>query len=136
MQKRADYLSKLHEYLASKEKTGFSFGRLDCALFTAGAVAAMTDEDPAAGFRGGYKTRLGGLRKIRAAGFRDQIDFVEKTFTEIRPAFAQVGDVVLLNDGVMGICAGDRIAVAGDQGLAFVPLEMVARAFSIDGGAA
>ena len=136
MQKRHDWLSALHAHLESVRATPFGYGTNDCALFTAGAVAAMTGEDPAAAFRGKYRTRIGGLRKIRAAGYADQIDFVAKNFREIQPAFASVGDVVVLNVGALGVHVGDRVAVAGADGLSFCPVADVARAFSIERGAA
>lgn len=136
MQKRADWRSRLHAHLESVRGVPFAFGKNDCALFTAAAVEAMTGQDPASAFRGGYKTRLGGLRKIRAAGFDDQIDFVSRTFHEVQPAFASVGDIVLTTGGVLGVHVGDRVAVAGDDGLGFLPVEDVSRAFSIERGAA
>lgn len=129
MNKRHDYRARLYAYVDSVRNTPFAYGTHDCALFTAGAVQAMTGEDPAAPFRGRYRTAIGGLRKMRAAGFEDQVDFVARTFDEVSPATIQMGDICLTSEGALGVCVGDRVAVAGEHGLRFVPLAHIQRGF-------
>lgn len=129
MERREDYIARLYDYLNSVRGAPFRYGANDCALFTAGAVAAMTDEDPAAAFRGRYKTLIGGLRKIREAGYADQVDFVARNFAEIPPREARAGDLILTDEGALGVCVGDRLALAGETGLRFAPLSSIERAF-------
>lgn len=129
MERREDYIARLYEYLNSVRERPFKYGSNDCALFTAGAVAAMTGEDPAAEFRGRYKTLIGGRRKIRAAGYADQIDFVARNFGEIPAHEARAGDLILTNEGALGVCVGDRLALAGETGLRFALLSSIERAF-------
>ncbi|WP_145395991.1 DUF6950 family protein [Paracoccus sulfuroxidans] len=135
MKRREDWRSRLYSYLDSVRDIPFQYGVQDCALFTASCVEAQTGEDPASDFRGRYTTELGGLRKIRAAGFDDQRDFVAKTFHEITDVvYTQVGDIVILNEGPLGLCVGDRVAAVGEEGIYFVSLDDIQRAFSIEGG--
>lgn len=75
----------------------FAWGSFDCALFACDCVRAMTGEDPAAGFRGGYSTQaeaeaLGSLKEIA------QAVAAEFGLSEITPSHAGRGDLVLIDN--------------------------------------
>lgn len=101
-----DWRARLFSLVEQKENEPFAYGTNDCSTFGADVVNALTGVDPAAQFRGKYKTKLGGIRAIRKAGYQDQIDFLEKNYTEIAPAFATVGDI-----GITSNATGDGVAL-------------------------
>lgn len=124
MTRRADWQRRLREYLAERARTPFAWGRHDCALFTAGAVAAMTGTDPARGMRG-YRTAAGGAKKLRAAGHADHVAAARALLPPAdRPRPGDVA-VVALADGerALGIVQGTHVYVAAPVGWALVPLE-------------
>jgi len=49
----------------------------------------------------------------------------------IAPAFAQVGDLAVLDDRAFGIVAGETIYCLGPQGLGLVPRGQMRRAFAV-----
>lgn len=129
-----DWRSRLSAYLAETAREGFRFGSNDCALFSAGAVRAMTGHDPAAPWRGTYTTLEGGLKRMRKAGFQDHIALVANEFATCAPAFAQVGDIALIEtpEGpALGIITGETIACLGPRGLGHLPREAATRAWTV-----
>lgn len=131
--KRDDWQARLTEYVVAVQRQAFEPGRMDCALFAAGAVHAMTGEDMAKGFRG-YKTLAGGYRKLKAQGFADHVALAALRFKEVPPAFAQVGDVAAVptDEGLaLGIVQGEWIYVMRPDGLGIVSLLDAARAFRV-----
>ena len=62
-----DWKTHLIAYLADAARKSYQPGVHDCALFSAGAVLAMTGVDLAAGWRGRYTTLTRGLRVLRHA---------------------------------------------------------------------
>lgn len=132
--RRADWKSRLAEYLAAGPRRAWGYGANDCALFTAGAVAAMTGTDPAAAWRGRYGDLRAGIALIRAEGYRDHLAFVAAHFEEIAPAFAQVGDIAVIDgaDGpALGIVQGEAIYALSEAGPRLVPLLAAPRAFRV-----
>ena len=124
---------RLNAYLAEVGGTPFGYGSLDCALFAAGCVGAMTGIDPAAAWRGRYTTLEQGVRALRRAGHADPEALATALYAEVPVAEAQVGDLAVLAeeaDGlpIMGIVVGARIAVLRPEGLATIPLVDEARA--------
>lgn len=129
-----DWRPRLTAYLADTARDGFRYGSNDCALFTAGAVRAMTGHDPAAAWRGTYTTLEGGLRRMRKAGFQDHIALVAKEFPPVAPAFAQVGDIALVEapEGpALGIITGETIACLTPRGLGHLPREAASEAWTV-----
>lgn len=124
MARLMDWRPRLTEYLLDCGQTVFAYGDQDCALFAAGAVAAMTGCDPAKDWRGRYRTLNGGLRLMRAAGYRDHIDMVNRNFASVHPAFAGDGDlasVVTPEGDAMGVIMGEVIYLTGPAGAAMKP---------------
>lgn len=129
-----DWRSRLTAYLVETAGNGFRYGSNDCALFAAGAVRAMTGEDPAAAWRGSYTTLEGGLKRLMKAGFENHIALVDSLLTEVPPAFAQVGDIVLVDapDGpALGVVSGEAVACLAPQGLGYLPREAALRAWTV-----
>lgn len=100
-----DWQARLVAYLSATAALIQEPGVHDCALFPAGAVEAMTGVDLAADWRGTYSSFEEGLNALKAAGFADHIDLVARHFAEIAPAFAQAGDLAVV-DGLLGPSLG------------------------------
>jgi hypothetical protein len=123
---------RLDAHLAQAAVRPFAWGEQDCALFAAGAVAAITGEDPAAPWRGRYGSLRQGLQLLAAeAGVADHAALAARLLTEVPPEEAQIGDVAVLDDGepggpgglpLLGVVVGSRVAVLRADGLATVPL--------------
>lgn len=129
----------LSQYLAEAGRQQFQWGTHDCALFAAGAVAAMTGVDPAARWRGKdkpkYRTLRGGLGLMRRAGFVDHADVAARMFEEVPVATAQPGDLAAIRDGelfALGVVQGEWIYVLQPDGrLGLVELMAAARVFRV-----
>ena len=130
-----DWPLRLVAYVTAQARRPFAPGDHDCALFVAGAVAAMTGEDPAEGVKGRYTTVKGGLRVLRAAGFADHVAAVAARCPEIPVLRAGVGDIAVVDgdDGLpaLGIVQGEAIYVLHPTGLALLPLTRARRAFRV-----
>lgn len=114
MIRQPDWEARLHAYLAGLEGAVFAWGELDCALFAAGAVAAMTGIDPAAAYRGRYTTAVGSVRALRRYGAGSLADTISADFAERPVGHARRGDLVMV-DGMVGVCIGaDAIFVGED----------------------
>lgn len=124
-----DWRSRLRDYLETVARRPFKAGQHDCALFVAGGVEAMTGVDPAAEWRGKYRS----LKKGRAmAG--DMVAIAADLLPEVPPIFAQEGDVAVLDaDGedAFGLVQGPLIYVLRPDGLGLVPLTEAKRAFRV-----
>lgn len=118
MVRRDDWEARLHDYIAGLGGATFRWGKLDCALFSAGAVLAMTGVDPAAQYRGHYSTARGSVRALRKWGAGTLPATIDALFPVIAPAFARRGDLVMVGDAV-GVCFGaDALFVGEENGAA------------------
>lgn len=132
MIRRPDWRARLAEWLVAEATRPFEYGKSDCALFSAGAVEAMTGIDLAADWRGHYTTLRGGLRVLRRAGYHDHIALTAAHLPEVAPGRAQVGDIAVVDgdDGPsLGVVNGAWVAVRTMSGLGHVPRDRVVRAF-------
>ncbi len=124
---------RLRAYLRAVHQMPFGYGTNDCGTFTAGAIKAMTGQDPMRGYRG-YRTLKGAMRKLQAKGHADHVALAAALYPECPPALAQVGDLAVVQgkDGLaLGIVQGSRIYAVGADGLGVVPLTAAIRAFRI-----
>lgn len=112
MIRASDWEPRLNAYLAEHRKDEFRYGVMDCSLFAAGAVEAMTGEDPAAEYRGKYKSLAGSVRALKRKSLAEVMD---AKFEQVPPAFAMRGDVVM-KDGSLGICIGREALFVGEEG--------------------
>jgi len=111
----------------------FEWGHHDCCLWAADAVHALTGQDFAADLRGTYATaaeasrvlkKLGGVRGIATEALGDSV----------APAFATVGDIVLMEqDGreLLAVCNGLEALCAGYAGLAPAGMEQAIAAWKV-----
>lgn len=114
MSRLPDWKNRLHAYLDDCARTPFALGTHDCALFAAGAVAAMTGTDIAAPYRGRYTTLKGGLRLLQQAGFADHVALARHHHAEVHAAFVTPGDLAVIDTAegaVLGVVQGEGIYV-------------------------
>ena len=121
---------RLTDFLRDNHARPFAPGRWDCAIWTAGAVAAMTGEDFLRGFRG-YRSIAEGKRRLQARGFEDHVAYVASLLPEVPPAFAQPGDVAVIDDQSLGIVQGAQVYVFGVNGFGMAPFTVIERAFRV-----
>jgi len=132
MQRRKDWRAALSAFIAEQAITPFAYGRSDCALFAAGAVEAMCGRSPVAGLDLRYTTLRGGLRKLRAAGFRSHVALADARLPAIPVGQARPGDIVAVEgDGglALGIALGEWIAVKTPTGVGHLPISTAVRAW-------
>lgn len=134
--KKLGWENELTEYIRSVAEKPFRPGRLDCGLFFAGAVEAITGEDYAKELRGKYKTIEEGIALLQSEGFEDHVDYAASKFEAWpSPLFAQRGDgaVIVEPDGskALGIVQGSMIYAMTLQGLALVSLDRASKAFKL-----
>lgn len=116
--------SLLYAWTLSIAELPHDYGQHDCALFTAGGIDAMHGTDLARQWRGRYSTLAGGLRVLRKAGYRDNLDMLAQMARPVEPAHAQIGDiaVVAAGDGVAtGFVLGESIQLLHLNGLMAIP---------------
>lgn len=121
----------LSAYLAAQRGKPFAHGAHDCALFAAGAVLAMTGSDPAADFRGAYRSIAGSVRALKDIGAGSLEATIDAIFPVIPAGIARRGDLVW-HDGSVGVCMGGIAFFVGHEGDA-VGLVMVPRAEWVKG---
>ncbi len=129
-----DWKVHLVQYLGDISRAPFEPGVNDCALFAAGAVAAMTGLDLAADWRGKYQTLEEGLALLAAAGFADHTALAAAHFAEIDPVFGAAGDIAVV-DGAggasLGVFQGAGIYVLTPTQLGVLPMSFAIRAFRV-----
>ena len=135
VRRSVSWLNDLAAYIESVRRTKPQPGKLDCALFCADAVRALTGTDLAAEFRGRYSTFEGGHRLLRREGWLDVTDFLQAHFEAIHISQAQVGDIALVpltNNGMaLGVVQGAHIFILGETGLQLTDLLNGKKAFRI-----
>ena len=106
----------LADYIATKRQEPFEYGVNDCSMFAAGAVIAITGEDPIPELRGQYdslKTSLIAIRDIGAGTLEATID---AKFSEVAIGHAQRGDLAFFDDSV-GVVMGGFAYFVSEDGL-------------------
>lgn len=115
----SDWETRLSEYISSKRKEPFEYGKHDCAHFVAGAVEAITGENPMADIASEYTTEIGSLRVLKGLGFDSVEEFTNSKFASIPIGFAQTGDIAL-HDGSLGIVVGAKAVFVSEIGYTLV----------------
>jgi hypothetical protein len=123
---------RLVAYLDMAGRRPFVPGQHDCALFTAGAVAAMTGIDYAADYRGRYTTTRGGLRVLRRDGFADHVALAAAHF----PATGQPvpGDLAAVDSAegpALGVVQGEFVYLLAPGGMTLAPIAAASRFFRV-----
>ena len=133
MTRLPNWKKRLTAYLAEVVDRPFKPGQHDCALFVAGAVQAMTGDDPARGWRG-YRSLASGRQALAKRGYSDQVALAASMLPAIAPAMAQAGDVAVVagDDGpALGIVQGEMVFVLRREGLAILPRLAIEKAFKV-----
>lgn len=120
-----DWQGRFAAYARERAAVPFAWGSNDCCTFAAGAVEALTGENPMADV-GPYDSEMAAARLILRAG---DLRALASQFlgAPVPPLMAAVGDVVLLmNEGreLLGVCNGVNALGPGPDGI--VALEMSA----------
>lgn len=140
-----DWPFRLESFITERRDRPFKWGEQDCALFCADAVLAMTGYDFAEPYRGQYDTAKGAVSLAGEIEDRNDpfglVRILEATgLPEIRPSFAQRGDVLLIDSDKecsrvgrqhLGVCIGAVAAAAGKAGLVMVPRRFWRRAWRV-----
>lgn len=122
-------MSKAAETLALWRRTPFVWGQADCILSVADHVLAVTGKDPAARWRGSYKTEegatalaesYGGVLPLCEFGMFDT-GFPKAAPADGYPVVCQVGP-----HEIAGIWHRDRVAFRTPRGVLQSPAEVLA----------
>jgi uncharacterized protein DUF6950 len=133
MKRRPDWRSRLHEATEALRRAP----NIDCGLYVADAILAMTGVDLAAAYRGRYETVEQGVALILADGYADLCAFVAAHLEEVHPSLARAGDVMAFPSGgtgwALGVVNGERVTVWRGLGLGLgtVSRDGAARAFRV-----
>ncbi|WP_273688470.1 DUF6950 family protein [Ketogulonicigenium vulgare] len=130
-----DWRARLSHALDIQRDHPFEWGRHDCGLgLAAGAVEAITGADLRPAWAN-YKTPTGALRVLRKAGYESLGDAMAALLPEAHPAFAQIGDLALLDGegqiGALGVIDISSVIVLDKTGHARVPRDQIKRAFKV-----
>jgi hypothetical protein len=140
LQRLPGWRSRLYASIEAHRRYPFQFGSHDCCILCADGVLAMTGVDVAAPFRGRYDDAASALRRLREAGYDDQVALAADNFAEVHIAQARVGDLAAVpNDEswamALGIVTGAVITIFAPDGIGSVPLvagpNEVRRAFKV-----
>jgi hypothetical protein len=115
-----DWDSRFTAYLA-EARANVRAGLEDyCALFAAGAVEAVTGENPAAAFRGRYREVADKLEHV-----------IDGLFAEIAPGVAGRGDLAWFNGSVGVVIGGEALFVGTDRDFVRVARHEWSRAWQV-----
>ncbi|MBH0112704.1 hypothetical protein I5E68_07035 [Novosphingobium sp. YJ-S2-02] len=115
MNRLPDWEQRLSAYLAPLlNGVTYRYGTMDCALFSAGAVLAMTGVDLAADFRGRYTTATGSTRALKRYGAGDLRATIDTMLPERPVAYARRGDLVM-DECAVGVCIGGAALFVGEH---------------------
>lgn len=133
MQRKSNWEQELSDYLISKRDLPFQYGSHDCAHFVAGAVEAITGENPMAEITDSYDSQIGSLRVLKGLGFDDVEQFTDSKFTSTLVGFAQAGDIALY-DGCLGIVISSKAVFVTEIGYTFVDRSEWLKAWEVGRG--
>jgi hypothetical protein len=123
----------LHAFTDQVKGKPFRPGSHDCGMFAAAWVKYWTGRDVVVGLRGKYRTLKKAQEMFEARGFKDHVDFAASLFADVHPAFAQIGDLAVVDGDALGIVAGENVYVLKPTGLSTVSRLRATRAFTIGG---
>lgn len=120
MSRLPDWEARLSAYFATPGRDQFVWGSNDCALFSCGAIEAMTGEHPFPEFLGAYSDRKGATRALRDLGKGTLHRTFGTRFASVEPAFARRGDIIWAQDS-LGVCVGPFALFLGEDGYERIP---------------
>lgn len=122
MIRKTTWEEELSDYIASKRDEPFDYGVNDCAMFAAGAVEAMTGENPMEEFFGSYGDLRGSIKALKTLGEGSLEATIDGKFDEVEVGRAQRGDLAFF-DGSVGVVLGGFAYFVSDDGLERIPRE-------------
>ncbi|WP_429152115.1 DUF6950 family protein [Aeromonas hydrophila] len=99
-----DWQIRIITTIQAASERPFCWGENDCCLFVADVCLAACDKDPAAEYRGRYRTEIG-AKRVLAKTHGDIPAALDAMFDRIPVAMAQRGDALVF-DGPQGQTAG------------------------------
>lgn len=123
----------LSNYIAVKRHEPFEYGVNDCCLFAAGAVEAITGQDPMPEFRGKYDSLKTSLQVIKDIGAGTLEATMDAKFSEIGIGHAQRGDLAFF-DGSVGVVMGGFAYFVSDDGLERIKRSLWDKCWSVGRG--
>lgn len=117
----------------SKRKEPFEYGVNDCCLFAAGAVEAITGENPIPEFIGKYNSLKTSIRALREIGAGDLEKTMDSKFTVIPIGHGQTGDLAFHDNSVGVIIDADALFVS-DEGPVRISRDQWSKAWSVGRG--
>lgn len=127
-----DWQLRFSDFVQTRAHVPFAWGRNDCCLFAADAVQALTGIDHAAALRG-YDNAIAAQRLIYARGGIRRIA-TDALGLEIKPVFASVGDLVLLENAgreLLAVCNGTCALAPGGDGMAVLSMNAALAAWRV-----
>jgi len=123
----------LSDYIITKRHEPFEYGVNDCCLFAAGAVEAITGEDPMPEFRGKYDSLKTSLQVIKDIGSGTLEATMDGKFPEVEIGQAQRGDLAFF-DGSVGVVMGGFAYFVSDDGLERINRSLWDKCWSVGRG--
>lgn len=126
--------SRMRAALERHQREPFMWGASDCARMWGDTVAAVTGENPLAGWR--YASERGAVRELLARGYKSAFDFISKNYDEIPPSLARRGDFGFpaeIEGSLMSpaIIDGAVAHSKNESGLVVIPRNLIVRAFAL-----
>lgn len=122
MTRRPDWPVRLNQYIVSVRDRPFAYGNYDCCIFVAGAIEAMTGEDPMTEYRGQYDSVATGAAALRTLGQGTLFKTLYRKFGKPLPgAHGRKGDIAWYN-GALGLVLGRVAMFVGVNGFVLAPL--------------
>lgn len=132
MKRKLDWQLSFEKCVAENLSKPFKWGEHDCVLWAANAALAITGSDPAAEYRNEYSSPLGAARILKDGGGMESL--VSKKFKPISPAFANVGDILMvMQEGqpMLAVCNGETMLATGLEGLVALPTLSAVKAWRV-----
>lgn len=114
--RRPDWEDRLQNYLFKRNRVVpvFKYGQMDCAIWAAGAIRALTGHDLAYGVRRTYNSPASAVRVLLDLGYKSVEDAMDKHFEVIPPAMAHRGDIALYDES-LGVVIGFEAMFVGED---------------------
>lgn len=123
----------LSNYIVAKRHEPFEYGVNDCCLFAAGAVEAITGEDPMPEFRDKYDSLKTSLQAIKDIGAGTLEATMDEKFPKMEIGQAQRGDLAFF-DGSVGVVMGGFAYFVSDDGLERINRSLWDKCWSVGRG--
>lgn len=126
MSRFPDWPQRYHDYIDAVKRNQFDWVSFNCAHFCAGSIKAITGKDLLVGFKKA-KSKAEFIKLIKAKGFKDLEELVNKKLPRKHKSKANVGDIAVFpSDDIFGVAFGivngDHIIVVSETGMRFTPL--------------